>query len=134
MQRTTRELTKAMTSIVSFLEFTGEDQSMFDSQRLPTLDTEIWDHKGEIKYSFYEKPTVGNRVLLADTALPHDGLQATMIQEVVRRLQNCCSTIQKTEVDGILSRFGQKMINSGYKVIATKIVLVQGVTKHLNNI
>ena len=44
-----------MTSMVSFLEFTGEDQSMFENSRLPTLDTEIWEEEGEIKFSLYEK-------------------------------------------------------------------------------
>ena len=87
IKRTTEELTKAMTSLVSFLDFTGEDTTMFPTNKLPTLDTEIWEEKdSKVKFSFYEKPTVGNRVLLADTALPEDGLRATLIQEVVRRL------------------------------------------------
>ena len=40
-ERTTRENTKAMCSLVTFLKFTGEEQGMFDNNRLPTLDVEI---------------------------------------------------------------------------------------------
>ena len=34
IKRTTREITKAMTDLVSFLDFTGEDSTMFKSGKL----------------------------------------------------------------------------------------------------
>ena len=49
--RTTLEVTKAMTSVIDFLNFTGEDGSMFPDGRLPTLDTAIWMEEGSIMYS-----------------------------------------------------------------------------------
>ena len=57
--RTTIELVKAMNSLVEFLRFTGEDYTMFPSERLPTLDTEIWFENGKFYHSFYEKPQTG---------------------------------------------------------------------------
>ena len=41
LRRTTTELTKAMSSVVSFLKFEGEDQDMFSDSKLPTLDTAL---------------------------------------------------------------------------------------------
>ena len=40
--RTTEEFVKAMSSLVEFLEFEGEESGMFENNKLPTLDTEIW--------------------------------------------------------------------------------------------
>ena len=67
--RMTREITKAMCSLVGFLKFTGEDFTEFGT-RLPTLDTELWvTDEWKVGYCFYEKPTVPNRVLDRLTAL-----------------------------------------------------------------
>ena len=63
IQRTTLEITNSMCSLVEFLEFTGEEHTMFESNKLPTLDTELWYNGDNIKFSFYEKPTVSNRVI-----------------------------------------------------------------------
>ena len=116
------------------MNFTGEDETMFKTKKLPTLDTELWFEDGQIKHQFFEKPTVGNRVLMADTALPADGLKATLIQEVVRRLENCSIGIDVQVTDRILSEFAQKLINSGHTMLYTKITLVQGVSKYLDNL
>ena len=92
-QRTEREITKAMCSVVGFLKFTGEESSKFECGSLPTLDTRIWQENDKILYSFYEKPTVGNRVILKTTALPEMSVQSTLVQEVIRRLQNCSEQV-----------------------------------------
>ena len=60
--RTTLELSKAMSSLVGFLKFEGEESGQFANLRLPTLDTEIWWDGISIKYSFFEKPQCPNRV------------------------------------------------------------------------
>ena len=84
MIRTREELTKAMCSLVYFLKFTGEDATMFPNHRLPTLDTEMWVSGYEIRFSFFEKPTVPNRTLQSDTALSKSSLHASLIQYIVR--------------------------------------------------
>ena len=131
VQRTTREITKAMCSMTSFLRFTGEDVSMFDGGVLPTLDTSLWIENGLIKFMFFEKPTIGNQVLNKDTALPTASLWSSLLQETVRRLLNCCSDLDIKKKRKILSEYGQKLINSGHSVKSARIIMVQGVVKYL---
>ena len=129
--RTTTELTKAMNGLVWFLRLTGEDHTMFEDGKLPTLDTSIWvNAKQEVKYEFYEKPTVPNRVLQRDTALSDTTITSSLTQEVVRRMLNCSLDTSKEVLCDILSKFAQKMLNSGHSQWATKVVLVHGVTKY----
>ena len=87
--RTSQELTKAMNSLVYFLRFTHEDYTQFENNRLPTLDTELWMEDETVRFAFYEKPTVPNRTLQADTALSASSLHASLVQEIVRRMLNC---------------------------------------------
>ena len=131
VQRTTREITKAMCSLTSFLKFTGEDVSMFPDNTLPTLDTTVWIDEGMVKYKFFEKATVGNQVLHRDTALPVSCIRASLLQESVRRLQNCSESLEVETKQDILSKFGRKLINSGHSIKSARIIVVQGVTKYL---
>ena len=105
---------------------------MFEGMKLPTLDTSLWvENNRSIKYSFYEKPTVGNRVLMKETALPLSSIRSSLLQETVRRLQNCSSDLDIKVKQEILSRFANKLINSGHSLKSTRIILVQGITKYL---
>ena len=132
--RTTREITKAMCDLTDFLTFTGEDCEMFADRTLPTLDTTIWVEEGKIMHKFWEKPTVGNQVLRRDTALPIASLRASLLQETVRRLQNCSETLDIGTKQDILSRFGTKLINSGHSVRSARVIIVQGVVKYLHKL
>ena len=104
---------------------------MFQDQTLPTLDTKIWMDNGQVRHMFYEKPTVGNRVLCKETALPTSSLRASLLQETVRRLQNCSPELDLETKQRILSEYGVKLINSGHSVKSARILLVQGVVKFL---
>ena len=53
VQRTTREITKAMCQLTHFLKFTGEDSSMFADATLPTLDTSLWMKDGVVMHKFF---------------------------------------------------------------------------------
>ena len=130
-QRTTREVTKAMCDMTNFPRFTGEDCSMFSDRTLPTLDTSIWVEDSGVKHKFFEKPTVGNQVLNKETALPTSSLRSSLLQEAVRRLQNCSVDLNIESKQEILSVFGQKLINSGHSRKSARIILVQGVIKFL---
>ena len=129
--RTTKVITKAMCSLTSFLKFTGEDCTDFPDGTLPTLDTTLWIENNIIMHKFYEKPTVGNRVLMKDTALPTACIRASLLQETVRRLQNCSLDLALKEKQEVLSNFAIKLINSGHSVKSTRIILVQGITKFM---
>ena len=87
--RTMVEITKAMSSLVSFLCFEGEESGMYPDQKLPTLDTAIWYEEGRFRHQFFEKKMCPNRVLQKDTALSPYSVRASLNQEVVRRLLLC---------------------------------------------
>ena len=116
--RTINELVKAMCSLVDYLVFEGEGPDMFENRKLPTLDTELWydAELNEVLYSFFEKPMCPNKVLQKSTALPETCLRSSLTQEVVRRLKNTSESLPKTHVSGILSKFSQKLVNSGHSI------------------
>ena len=130
--RTTRELVKAMNSLVSFLQFEGEDASMFSSKKLPTLDTQLWVDQTDrqIRFEFYEKPTVPNRVLQKDTALSEQSIRTSLTQEVVRRLKNTCAETSCEDRSAMLSKFSQKLVNSGHSVASAQYILVHGAIRY----
>ena len=98
---------------------------------IPTLDTTLWIESGQVMYKVYEKPNVGNQVLNKDTALPVSSLRASLLQESVRRLQNCSPERDSQIKQDILSRYCKKLINSGHSVKSSRIILVQGGVKYL---
>ena len=132
-ERTTRELVSAMNSLIDFLQFEGEESGQFENYRLPTLDTEIWvcEETGLLKHSFFEKTTCPNRVLQKATALSENSIRASLNQEVVRRLKCCSLDLPLTEKQEILSKFSQKLINSGHSVYSSQYILVHGVTRYM---
>ena len=67
---------------------------------------------------------MGHKVLLTDTALPGEELRFMMMQEVVRQIQNCGRYLPTAELNYILLRFAQKMVNSRHRQMAVKITLV----------
>ena len=77
-----------MKKILSELEFTGENADIFDDFHLPTLDTALWSENNHVLYSFFEKPTRGNKVLQKSTALNSKTITSSLRQETIRRLSN----------------------------------------------
>ena len=114
LQRTTCELVKAMNSLVDFIQFEGEDASMFGNSRLPTLDLEVWvcEQSNQVRHAFFEKTTCPNRVVQKETALNRESIRSTLVQETVRRLKNCSVELPVVEKQLILSRFAQLSIHS----------------------
>ena len=104
---------------------------MFDSQKLPTLDKSIWWDGESFQHMFYEKPTVPNTVLQADTALSVKCMSASLVQELVRKLMCCSSGVNLSVRQGVLSIFTQKVRNSGFSLVSRQILLVHCVTKCL---
>ena len=89
-QRTMRELIPAMSSLVEYLNFEGEESGMFENNRLPTMDKELWIDPltGLLNHSFFEKKMCPNRVLQKTTALSEGSIRASLTQECIRRLKN----------------------------------------------
>jgi len=128
--RTMTELTKAMSSLISYIEFEGEEPGMFPGNKLPTLDTAIWWNGSCFMYEFWEKPTVPNRVLQSDTALAESLIRSSLNQDVVRRLLHCHLDVPNVRKSEFLSVFAQKLVNSGFSVPSAQLILVHGVTKY----
>ena len=105
--RTTMELTKAMSSLVPYLKFEGEEASMFLDKKLPTLYKAVWWEDRQLMFEFYEKEMCPNKVLQRDTALSDDSIRASLNKEVVRRLLYCKAELPITAK--------QKMCPSFYK-------------------
>ena len=129
-ERTTCELVKAMSSLVSYLEFEGEEGGMFPEGKLPTLDTKLWWDGVSVKYEFFEKDMCTNLVLQKDTALSTSCIRSSLTQEVVRRLMNCSRDLPIELKQAVLSKFAQKLLNSKHSVSSSKIILVHGVTRY----
>ena len=125
------ELTKAMTSLVSFLCFEGEEAGMYEDDKLPTLDVSIWIENGKFWHQYYEKSMCPNKVLQKDTALSTESIRASLNQEVVRRLLLCSRDLDMNVKQTILSKFSQKLLNSGFSLQSSQIILVHGVTRYL---
>ena len=103
---------------------------MFESNKLPTLDTNLWWDGRRVMHDFYDKPTCPNREIQKDTALAVTSIQVSLNQEVVSRLLNCHLDLPLREKQAILSEFGQKLVNSGHSVTSSQIILVHGASKY----
>ena len=125
--QTAKALMKAMNDLVLFVRHTSEDCTMFEDMTLPILDTMLWVADNEqVKYKFYEKPTIPNRVLQNGTALSDASISASLVQDVVRGLLNSGLDTPTMGIQSILSKFASKMVNSGHTAKQTQVVLVQG--------
>ena len=129
--RTTLELTKAMSSLVCYLKFEGEEAGMFSSNKLPTLDTAIWWENNQIMHEVFEKDMCPNKVLQKSTALSTELIRASLNQEVVRHLLCCSQNLPLERKDEILSIFAQKLINSRFSLRSSQLILVHGTSRYV---
>ena len=79
----------------------------------------------KILYEFYEKPQAPNRTLQKETALSKTSLDASLIQECVRRMTNTSREAPAESLTDSLNVFARKLINSGHKVEEVQTFLVQ---------
>ena len=115
-----------MEGVQDYLKLTMETGEDFDG-RLPTLDTTLWvDSSNIVHFAFYEKPMCLNQVLQKDTALPENTKQASLAQEMVRRMKNTSELLPMGERIVIVSKYAQKLLNSGYSHEQARKVIVNG--------
>ena len=107
------------------IKFTVDYPANHASGRVPVLDFELWKEMKDdpknpgssietILYSFYEKPVTNSRVMDRESAVPHRMMIATMVQEGVRRLLNCCMQLPSREKCMVLSTYMRKLQKSHY--------------------
>ena len=123
--RTVALLVQAMNSIMPFLSFTGEAQSDFSDNRLPTLDCSIFANDDAFLFSFYEKPMRSDTSLDAMTALPASTIRSSLRQEIVRRLTNMHLSISSSEKIKVLDIFYDKLSKSGHNHTAFQCCLLR---------
>ena len=91
----------------------------------------VCEQSNQVRHAFFEKTTCPNRVVQKETALNRESIRSTLVQETVRRLKNCSVELPVVEKQLILSRFAQKMRNSGFSVASCQFILVHGVVKFI---
>ena len=126
--KTATELGKIMSSLSTHVKLTTETHEDFESQTLPTLDTQLWMEGNQIKYSFFEKPMASPKVLDSTTAMSQNGLIASLTQEVVRRCKNTSESLPQQTKDEIINRFAVKMANSNHSRAQIHKVITAGLT------
>ena len=85
----------------------------------------------KLMHKFFEKKTCPKKVLQCDTALSDSCIRASLNQEVVRRLVLCSHYLLLVQKQELLSKCAQKLVNSGFSLISSQIILIHGVTKFL---
>ena len=114
--RTRREVMIMFNAISKDLKFTSEVENEFVSNRLPTLDLEIWkDDIGRLRYSYFEKSMSNKYCIMKRTALPGELQKSVLVAEATRRLFNMDQYIGEEEKTDKLDKFDQKMKISGYR-------------------
>ena len=82
-------------------------------------------------FEFFEKPISQNIVLQCDTALSESKIRPSFNQEVVRWLLCCSSDLAMKVKQEILSIFSQKLLNLGFSLAISQLILVHVVSRYL---
>ena len=127
-------LNKIADSIDDMLKFTIDFPSKYEDKRMPVLDLKVWlENDNTVNYIFYEKPMKSNFVIDKLSALPYSMKMKSLTQEVFRRLHNTNEKILEENKSEILSKFTQKLKNSGYNE-KERLNIVKGGMKTYDNL
>ena len=119
---------EAMQSINKDLKFTTESQENFETERLPTLDFELWLEKGKIHHSYYQKPMKTPYILMARSAMSYQQKMQINSNELTRRLSNIrIESVNQKEINQIIEQFIQELKNSGYNQKQAKEIVCSGI-------
>ena len=123
---TRRILHGTMQGIEDFLEFTTETEEEFDGW-LPSLDTNLAVNEDNlIIYKFFEKPMTANTVLHQRTAMPEDSKIRSLANDLTRRMLTTSERVPDSIRREIVDMYAQKLLNSGYTILATRRIIVAG--------
>ena len=68
----------------------------------------------QVRWSYFEKSMKNQFVIMKNSAFEDSKKRIVNTQEVIRRQRNCHPDLPKKEVAEILTKFAQKMKDSGY--------------------
>lgn len=118
-KRTFEAIKEISSSISEMIQLTADYPSRHPNKRLPILDVEMWierDKEGyqQVRWSYFEKSMKNQFVIMKNSAFEDSKKRIVNTQEVIRRQRNCHPDLPKKEVAEILTKFSQKMKDSGY--------------------
>ena len=100
------------------LQFTVETEADFPTNKIPTLDYEMWlgehDGKPRILYQLYRKPMSSVYVTLETNASSWNSKVATVSQEVVRASLNTSEHLPQQDRDKVIESVCDRIKSSGY--------------------
>ena len=127
-RRTANVLIGMMNSMFPFLNFTVELGEDFVDGKLPSLDIEIWVVADRmIMYEHFEKTMASNLLVEAKSALSMEVKQATISEEMARRLRNTSLRLDPARRLEILERACVKMKTSGHSEEVIRQAVEQGI-------
>ena len=115
IERTMREVNRAMDSVNTDLKFTLEHESQFPNKRLPTLAFEIWSTKEGIKHSYFDKKMRSQILTMKKSSQSENFKVSILTNELNRRFQMMDDLISIEEKVEKIDQFSQQLINSGYQ-------------------
>ena len=134
-RRTANVLVGMMNSVFPFLNFTVELGDDFADGKLPSLDIAIWVVADRlIMYEHFEKTMATNLLVEAKSALSMEVKQATLSEEVARRLRNTILRLDPARRMEILERACVKMKTSGHSEEIIRQAVEQGIRAFDNKI
>ena len=119
-----REIRKLSNSLLDFIVMEEDVPSNHPEKKLPILDLKVWmlekkRDDGTIYYQvateFYEKPMVGDLMMMKRSGMPRKMKLASLTQEVIRRNRNQTGDAPSKLRGEHLSRFMLKLKLSGYE-------------------
>ena len=127
-QRMARVCKDAMKSMNPDLTFTTESQEDFPTERLPTLDFEMWLENNIIKHSYFQKAMKTPFVIMERSGMARHQKYQILSNELIRRLSNIqVDEIPKTEIDSKIEEFIGELKNSEYSMNQAKEIVVSGI-------
>ena len=115
------------------IQLTVDYPSNYDDGKMPILDMRVWmNQKREIEYIFYEKPMRSNLVIGKNSALPMMMKMKTLTQETFRRIHNTRESLREEYLPEILSKYSQKLKDSGYSEEDRLSIIEGGFKTHEN--
>ena len=124
IERTKREVLKAMNAVNPDLRFTLEHEEDFPNNRLPTLAFEVWSDITGLRHSYFEK-SMRNQVLTQKRSSQSENSKfAILTNELTRRFQMMDKDISSQEKIEKIDHYTQQLINSGYSWQQSREVIV----------
>ena len=108
------EVLKAMNDICEDLEFTMELDRDFEDNKLPTLSFTLYTNSEGLSHSYYEKSMKNQTLVMSRSALGRQQIMNIMSNELIRRLEVTSSDLDQCELNSIVDKYTQQLVNSEY--------------------